>query len=268
MSLDYVSSFPEANDLNSFGKAAKGSYQAQRYWIYWTDELGAWIDSNGKQVKILVKERSRTSEIAGSLTLGLTSVITGACLSLQNQVAIHANAVSIDSQAIAFAGHSGKGKSTLSTYCASCGSGFVTDDVLVVDQQGKTYPGNPRIKLYAHTAKSLGLEGGTPTEYKTFFEPQELGATIHDDLVPLKLIYLLAEPAAEIYSERLSPSQAVFELLPHSYYAYDLISVHPELFDAYTNLVQQASVRRLYYPREFEKLPQVYEFLGSEVKQL
>lgn len=266
--LNYVARLPKADDSNSFNKASVDSYQAQRYWIPWTEELGAWISNDGLQVTILVKEDAKTSEIAGCLTLGLTSVITGACLSLKNQVAIHANAVSINSQAIAFVGHSGKGKSTLSTYCASRGSGFVTDDVLVVNNQGLTHPGNPRIKLYSHTADCLGLAGGKETEYKTFFEPEQLGAKLHNTLVPLGIIYLLEEDSPKIYSEKLSPSKAVFELLPHSYYAYDLIKIHPELFDAYIDLTQQASVRKLYYPRDFSMLPQVYRFLVEEVAQL
>lgn len=269
VSLERVPNLPNAEEVSCLDTVYFKGRGASRYWIRWTEQLGAWVNSDGSEVAIVVREASQDTEIEGSLTIGLTSVIAGACLNLQNQVAIHANAVSLEKFAVAFVGYSGMGKSTLSAYCASRGAGFITDDVLVVDTQGLVHPGNPRLKLYPHTGESLGLDASEETNYKIFYAPEQLGAKLHEQPVPLGIIYLLAESSEQrIYSEQLSPSQAVFELLTHSYYASQLIPSNPTLLDTYSRLVTQASVRKLFYPRDFLILPQVYEFILEEIHQL
>lgn len=160
LDLSYVDKLPVFKNYDGFSTLYEDSNGIKRYWVNWTEEFGAWIDINGSEVEIIVKESCRNSDIPGYLTLGLSSLITGACLSLQNQVALHANSISLNGVAIAFAGFSGQGKSTLSAYVASRGAGFVTDDVLVLNSEGLVVPGNPRIKLYSHTGASLGFEGG------------------------------------------------------------------------------------------------------------
>ncbi len=269
VTLEYVPSLPIADNENYFHRVRSKGCDADRYWIPWTEQLGAWVDSEGCNVTIVVREASESIEISGSLTIGLTSVIAGACLNLQGHVAVHANAVSLEGLAIALVGYSGLGKSTLSAYCASRGAGFITDDVLVVDANGLVHPGNLRLKLYPHTGQSLGLDASEETDYKIYYHPGQLGATLQEQPVPLGIIYLLAEsPGDDIYSLALSPSKAVFDLLTHSYYASVLIPSNPSLLDAYIRLVTQAPVRKLFYPRNFAMLPQVYDFLLEEIHQL
>jgi hypothetical protein len=269
VTLEYVPRLPIAHRVDGFHKVSSTGCSPDQYWVPWTEQLGAWVDADGSHVTIVVKEDAQGSEIAGWLTIGMTSAIAATCLYLQGHVAIHANAVSLKGLAVAFVGYSGMGKSTLSAYCASRGAGFITDDVLVVDSNGLVHSGNPRLKLYPHTGQSLGLEASEDTDYKIFYEPKQLGATLHEEPVSLGIIYLLAESSDHrIYCEQVSPSQAVFDLLTHSYDAADLIPSNPALLDAYVRLVTQASVRKLFYPRDFALLPKVYDFLLEEIHQL
>lgn len=256
ITLESVPSLPTVGSPTGFHKVYSKGCGTERYWIPWTDELGAWVDSDGCNVVLVIRQAAEEIEISSSLTVGLTGLIAGACLNLQGKVGIHANAVSLEGLAVAFGGISGRGKSTLSTYCASRGAGFITDDVLTVDADGFAHPGIPRLKLYPHTGESLGLDASEDTDYKIHYHPEQLGATLHQQPVPLGIIYLLAEsPDNRIYSEQLSPSQAVFEVLIHSYYASELIPTNPALLDAYLRLVTQVSVRKLFYPRNFTILP-------------
>ncbi len=268
LSLEYVPSLPNKEEETHFDKFYSKKYSDDQYWVSWTEEVGAWVKADGSDVKILMREDAQDMDI-GELSLGFTSVITGICLNLQGQVAINANAVSIEELAVAFVGYSGMGKSTLSAYCASRGAGFITDDVLMVDVQGLAIPGNPRIKLYPYTGVSLGLDAKEKTNYKIFYQPGQLGAKHHQQPVRLGIIYLLEKsPDQRIYSEKLSSSQAVFDLLIHGYDANEFITNNPGLLDAYTRLVTQTSVRKLFYPRDFTMLPKVYEFLLKEIQQL
>jgi hypothetical protein len=256
---------PEVDD---FQRISSDQWNSDRYWIAWTEGLGAWVTPDGNEVILLVSDQADLTDLEGPLTTGLTSVIAGACLNLRGQVAIHANAVAFNGRAVAFAGYSGMGKSTLSAYCASRGAGFITDDVLIVNADGLVHPGNPRLKLYPHTGESLGLAATEETDYKIYYLPDQLGATLMTQAVPIANLYLLAESEDDrIYTEALAPSQAAFELLTHSYYAGRLLGSNPELFDAYLRLVTQASVKKLFYPRDFKKLPEVYEFLLNEAQE-
>jgi hypothetical protein len=257
LSLEYVPSLPTTQKKFS-----------SPYWIDWTEKIGAWVSGDSADIKILIREDAREMDV-GELTLGFTSVLTGTYLNLQGQVAIHANAVSLEGFGIAFVGYSGRGKSTLSAYCASLGAGFITDDVLVIDENGQVVPGNPRIKLYPEAGEILGLDASAETDYKIFYEPGHLGAKLHQQPVPLGIIYLLEEsPDEHIYAEQIPQTQAVFDLVTHGYDVSLFIPNNPSLLHAYTLLVKQTPVRKLFYPRNFDMLPQVYNFLLKEVHQL
>jgi hypothetical protein len=235
---------------------------SDRYWIPWTENIGAWVDANGQAATLVVREAAEEADLSGPLMTGLSSVIAGACINLRGNVAIHANAVAIHGRAIGFVGYSGMGKSTLSAYCASRGARFITDDVLIVNAQGLVHSGNARIKLFPHTGQSLGLDANVETDYKIYYHPQQLGATLQQNPIPLSRLYLLAESENDlVYTESLSSAEAVFELLKHSYYASRIIPEQPSLLDAYLQAVQRVPVEKLFYPREFDRLPDVYQFL-------
>ncbi|MBW4418209.1 MAG: hypothetical protein KME13_03155 [Myxacorys californica WJT36-NPBG1] len=241
------------------------SATGDRYWVPWTEDIGAWVTANGSAIHVLVRESAEELD-ARELVLGFSSVLTGICLNLQGRVAIHANAVSLRGVAVAFVGYSGMGKSTLSAYCASRGAGFVTDDVLVVDDRNHVTLGNPRIKLYPETGEQLGLDASAETAYKIFYAPEQLGAVQHHHPVPLGALYLLAESDDEIYTEALPATQAIFDLLIHGYDVNEFLPKHPDLLDAYVRLVQQVPVKTLYYPRSFDRLPDVYTFMLKELQ--
>ncbi|MFM7426029.1 MAG: hypothetical protein ACKO7W_13735 [Elainella sp.] len=239
------------------------------YWIPWTEALGAWITAEGRAVVLAVSQGLQAEDLAAPLANGLVSVIVGACLNLSGTVAIHANAVNLENRAVAFIGYSGAGKSTLSAFCLTQGAELLTDDVLRVDAAGNVYPGLARLKLYPETAAELGFSTTRTTPYKLHYHPIQIGGSLAPDAIPVGLLYLLAEsPNQQIYTESIAPSQAVFELLSHSYYATNLIPERSELLDAYANLVEQAPVRRLFYPRDLTLLPQVYNVLRQEMRLL
>lgn len=268
----YVSCLPEISEQEIVAIAQT----EQRYWLSWSSSIGAWIEAGGKDVTILIDDDEQLVDL-DELTLGFASALTGTCLNLQGQVAIHANAVCNDEgQAIAFVGPSGAGKSTLSTYCVQRGMNLLTDDVLVVDECDYVLPGNPRIKLFPHTGTALQLESPQETtDYKLFYDARTLGATILEAPVQLRAIYLLngtidrdiGEENADTQSQpkaHLTPStQAIFDLLNNSYAAREFSNVWPRLLDRYQHLVKQIPVFTLTYPHDFSQLPAVYELLNA-----
>src|SRR5436853_233172 len=71
---------------------------------------------------------------------------------------LHASSVAIDGKAAAFAGPSGRGKSTLVAALASAGHPLIADDMSVIDTSGAApvvQPGFPRVKLWPDSASAL-----------------------------------------------------------------------------------------------------------------
>jgi hypothetical protein len=78
-------------------------------------------------------------------------------LGLRGRLVLHASAVDLDGSALAFAGHSGMGKSTLATLMCAQGAAVITDDVLCVEEQSD---GTPTARLgVAELRLRSGLEG-------------------------------------------------------------------------------------------------------------
>ncbi|MBD2112405.1 MULTISPECIES: hypothetical protein [Cyanophyceae] len=258
----YVSCLP-ALEVSEILRAAQAENQ---YWMSWSDSVGAWISSSGKEIELLVHEGEKESNLS-NLTLGFTSALMGACLNLQGQVAIHANAVALNGRAIAFVGPSGAGKSTLSMYCVQQGMELLTDDVLVVDECDRVLLGNPRIKLFPHTGTALNLEVPDDYFYKIFYSSETLGSPIPTEPAPLHAIYLLdAAEVDTITASSVPPTQAIFNLLKNSYAVQEFPEVYGKLLDRYQQLIRQVPVKRLIYPHNFDRLPNVYRFLTEDLK--
>jgi hypothetical protein len=95
-----------------------------------------------------------------NIRLFLLGSAFGALLHQRGLLPLHANAIEIDGQAVAFMGPSGAGKSTLAAWFHDHGFKVIADDVCVVgfglDGHPYAAPGLPRLRLWAD---ALGLMG-------------------------------------------------------------------------------------------------------------
>jgi hypothetical protein len=75
---------------------------------------------------------------------------------------LHANAVEIGQEAVAFTGESGAGKSTLAAWFHDCGSRIVADDVCVISVEKNhtplALPGLPRFRLWREALERSGRD--------------------------------------------------------------------------------------------------------------
>src|SRR5258708_9269606 len=83
----------------------------------------------------------------------------GAIFHQRGLLPLHANAIEVGGQAVAFVGPSGAGKSTLAAYFRDRGYRVLCDDVCVVsfgsDGEPLAWPGIPRIKLSGRALAAL-----------------------------------------------------------------------------------------------------------------
>ena len=189
---------------------------------------------------------------------------------------IHAASIVIDGRAIGILGDSARGKSTLSAAFLHAGHQLLSDDFLVLGQeQGLylAYPGIPRIKLYERVAESLAPKGKKGTPMIPMRRPKMVYSVedVPTHPVPLHAFYSLASPRKvgalkEVRLEDLSARQAYLELTENSFN----ISVNTpqrlaSQFHWATELAKQVPVKRLYYPRVLDILPEVIRTVTDDL---
>jgi hypothetical protein len=161
----------------------------------------------------------------------LSSCILGTAFSVLLQqrgfLVLHASAVIIDGQAIAFIGFSGAGKSTTASAFMQSGYPVITDDVLAIQFKSRypeVVPSYPIIKLLpdavealGHNAEELPLLHASSHKRIQTFDYEQL-----QDTYPLQRIYLLSKgDRHEI--QPLMATEALFTLVNQSRAAKNLI---------------------------------------------
>lgn len=237
------------------------------------DEVRGWIpDGGGFRVrggrKIVVEPAPDADDRA--LRLGIVGPLLGVILTQRGQFVLHASSVFVHGQAVAFAGPSGRGKSTIAAAMARAGHPLVADDITVIETNGDVpvvLPGFARVKLWPDSAHELGEDADAlpllhPARTKRSLQVDEFHATP----VPLARCYLLEDGATE-ESVELAGREAVFALIASTYQAQWLQQsgasganlVHCGA------LVRSGVVRRLRRRRDFEVLPDVIRFVEADV---
>jgi len=200
-------------------------------------------------------------------------------LSLRGALALHAGAIMTPHGAIGFVGPSGRGKSTLTASFCRAGFRLVTDDCLVVrERSGRicAEPSYPGLRLWPESMHSL-YETPPPTMRVTPYASKlrlaagQGGITFENGLVPLRRLFLLAPEvdlgeSQEVSISPISPRDAVIELVR---YAFKLDVTDRSLlqheFDRLTRLVKHVPLRRLSFPHDLSRLPQVQAKILADI---
>lgn len=173
--------------------------------------------------RIVVERLPGASE--RNVRLFLLGSVLGVVAYRRGLLPLHANALVVNGEAVAFAGQSGAGKSTLAAWFVRAGYEVLCDDVCVLrfDADGRPFawPGLPRLKLWGDAATEFGHD-------KAALDPAVEGKDkYHVGLrgggtprpIPLRSLYLLgrAEAGAGLSIGRLRGQAAMQAALHHSY---------------------------------------------------
>jgi hypothetical protein len=193
---------------------------------------------------------------------------------------LHSTAVVVDGGVVGFIGDCGYGKSSLGGAFLQAGYPLLTDDLLVLKEEGQdflAYPGPPRIKLFPRIARRLLGEGITGSPMNSFTPKLVIplgrdGGMCWSGAAPLRAIYVLTRPLKRSRSDRiairpLSPRRAVLELLRNTF---NNIIVEPDRLrrqlDLAARLARKIPVRSLSFPRRLQRLPAVREAILSDLR--
>lgn len=193
---------------------------------------------------------------------------------------LHATAVVIDGQAIAFMGRSGFGKSSLAAAFLESGHSLLTDDLLLLRWTFDRYeaqPGPPRIKLFPKIARRFlsGTASGVPMNSETEKLVLPLRADGHQGHpAPLRAIYVLSGPREVRRKQRirvssLSAREAFIELVRNTF---NYLVIEPQrLRRQYNECLQVASrvpARRISHPRVLSLLPAVRDAILVDLAEV
>lgn len=110
---------------------------------------------NGREIAVDIADGA-TESTARAFLLGSA---LGALLHQRGLLPIHASAVVISGRAVAFAGHSGAGKSTMALHMTRRGHRLLCDDIWAIDTSGPVpvvWPGLSSVKLWRETLATVG----------------------------------------------------------------------------------------------------------------
>ena len=195
-------------------------------------------------------------------------------LSRRERIVLHASAVLTTRGAVAFAGASGQGKSTLAASLAREGWSLVSDDCLVLraEHGGWTaLPGYPGVRLWPSTAGEV-LRDMPTAEVAHYTLKRRVchtdGLPHASGPAPLRMLFFLADDAGEISFERLPPGRAFTALVG---FAYNLdikdTAFLRRQFDSVGRLTADVPAYAVHYPREFSALPAVREAILGHLEE-
>lgn len=139
---------PGALPLGRFAQATEN-----QLWLH-VPGVARFLISDGR--RILIDPENGSDE--QSIRLYALGSCIGAIVHQRGDLILHGCALRFGDRCAVIAGHSGAGKSTLSAALNLRGHDLISDDLAVLDRQGLVHPGFPQIKLWADTARMLGLD--------------------------------------------------------------------------------------------------------------
>lgn len=183
----------------------------------------------------------------------------------RGELVLHASAVASPAGALGFVGASGRGKSTLAAAFARQGYAFITDDGLLLRQDGDDYlahPNNPRVRLRDDSEQALFGDGAAD---RADGMPHKRHIPASDELpfqehpVMLRAIYLVGKGEAETTRiAHLTPAEALAALIAHSF----MLDVEdrPRMRGHFTRLAELAASQPCFaldFPKRYDYLPRV-----------
>jgi len=201
---------------------------------------------------------------ASDLRLFLLGSALGAVFFQRGDFPLHASVVLINGSAVAFAGDSGAGKSTMAAWLHARGFPLLCDDVCVVrfgdDDKPLAFPGFPRLKLWKDTLDAFGIEAQTLLRDYARADKFHLPVATRfgDAPAPLEHVFALQFSGTE-HSPRIAsvkPSDAVILLRDNTYrfqYITGMGLTRKHFLDC-VRLARAVNVHRLVRPRELSML--------------
>ncbi len=208
----------------------------------------------------------------GLIRAYLVGLIMALVLYQRGQLVLHASVVTLREQAVGFMAASGSGKSSLATALHLRGWGFFNDDVAplrCIDSPIRVSPGFPQVKLTKASALSLGqdLDALLPLHSAEEKRGLRMQGPLHKDL-PLRCIFVIHVGDQLQISDRLSPSQALHELLLQTLPTRFRVQGNPGHLQNCAKVASQIPFYHLQRTRDLSQLPALVDMVEQHLAQV
>ena len=241
-------------------------------YLRWANLFEFLISRNARTIEYR-RLKNATDE---SLATYLLGQVLAFALVIRGHEPLHATAVVIDGEAVAFLGDCGYGKSTLGAAFLARGYRVLTDDVLVMEaRSGRwvAHAGPPRLKLFPSVARTVLARGrGHRLNAETSKLVLPLDRTETHEQAPVTALYLLPDPERSrqqrsrcVGIEGIGGQEAFIEIIRS---AFDRIQVDESRvrrqFSEAARLASEIPMRRLVYPRALSHLNTVCDAIIAD----
>ena len=209
------------------------------------------------------------------LRLFVLGTILAAVLHQRGLLVLHASAVLVGGEAVAFLGQRGSGKSTIAASLQARDHRLIADDLVVVDlsdpQVIRILPGFPQFKLWPDAVASLGVNPEDLPKIHPLMTKRayHIGFDFTVAPLPLRSIYVLdLDDAMEI--NPIEPRDAFMELVRHTYLVRYLedTGASPLHFRQCSVIANTVPIFYLKRPSALSLLPKVAKMLEDSLAQI
>ena len=197
-------------------------------------------------------------------------------LRLRGAVPLHASAVVIDERAVLFAGAAGAGKSSTAAAFALLGYPVLSDDIVVVAEEGgvlMAHPSHGHLSVWPDSARGLFASESLPQHSALYAKHRvdliERGYRFRESAAPIDSICILGRRTgssqAPLFRE-LRPHAALMAMVGHTYGNYLLDAAMREReFDLLGRVVGSVTVGELSFSDRLEELVPGCRALAKDV---
>ncbi len=154
---------------------------------------------------------------SAELVAPLIGAVNEAALASCPSFAVHAGVVALGDRVVVIPGPSGGGKSTLTAACQLTGFGYVSDEALVLDDDGTVVSYPKPLALTRWSCETLGIE---PQDPERLLAANELGPVANGSRKAVTHILLTTFGGGPASLWEATPSEAVAALITYSFNHY------------------------------------------------
>lgn len=215
-------------------------------------------------------------ELGYLVEIQLLGMVFAVWLERRGSPTLHASAVVVGGQAVAFLATKGGGKTTAGLGLIAAGHALLADDLLALrptDSAVFAQPGYPMLRLWPEQAEHLvGGYADLPLVHPSFFKRRltvegDVGR-FHPAPAPLARIYLPRRAAGgEMAMTRVRSTDAVIAMIQHSFLreAVHGLGLAGARLEQFAQVLRSLEVRAIRYPTGYDRLPELAEAVEADL---
>jgi len=266
---DWIHHWPEELGAMSLGRIVEGN----KFFLRFPGLADFVVAQNGSAVDVW-RGPETTPETLRHLLL---DQVLPRVVAQKGRLVLHAGAVRVGQEAIAFVGDTGRGKSTLTASFHAAGHSLLSDDgleLLPEESATRIRPTYPSLRLWPETVAGLFARQPdlAPMAHYSSKRRVILNSVESSAPLPLAALYVLTPDAQDdvdgISLTPLSPREACMTIVSNSFQL-DVTDLRraTSLLTVASNIAQQLPVFSLAYPRNFAVLPDVRQAILNQHRQ-